>query len=67
MSVGFRADCYIILLCNTHACYIDVFIMCHIVNFTKRIQREKRNSHISRKKRLLETMSHRVGKSLLTR
>ena len=41
--------------------------MCHIVNFTKRIQREKRNSHISRKKRLLETMSHRVGKALLTR
>ena len=41
--------------------------MCHMVNFTKIIQREKRNSYISRKKRLLETMSHRVGKSLLTR
>ena len=41
--------------------------MYHILNFTKRIQREKRNYYISRKKRFLETVSHRIGKSLLTR
>lgn len=52
MSGGFRAV-RIIVLCVMYMHVTCVYIMCHTLNFTKRIPREQRNSYMATKKRRL--------------